>query len=71
MRALARAIVEDGISLVTEMENSDDSLTRLTNCLGPVTPSAEGDHFEVRLEIAPNEPRFYLWATRDAYRSAS
>lgn len=56
--ALARALVEDGVALVTEMENSDDSLTRLANCLGPVTPSAEGDHFEVRLEIAPTNLAF-------------
>lgn len=56
--ALARALVEDGVALVTDMENSDDSLTRLVNSLGPVTPSAEGDHFEVRLEIAPTNLAF-------------
>lgn len=56
--ALARALVEDGVALVTEMENSDDSLTRLVNCLGPITPSAEGDHFEVRLEIEPTNLAF-------------
>lgn len=55
---LARALIEDGVALVTEMENSDDSLTRLVNCLGPVTPSAEGDHFEVRLEIEPTNLAF-------------
>ncbi len=56
--ALARALVEDGVALVTDMENSDESLTRLVHCLGPVTPSAEGDHFEVRLEIAPTNLAF-------------
>jgi gamma-butyrobetaine dioxygenase len=56
--ALARALVKDGVALVTEMENSDDSLKRLVNCLGPVTPSAEGDHFEVRLEIEPTNLAF-------------
>jgi gamma-butyrobetaine dioxygenase len=56
--ALARALVEDGVALVTDMENSDESLTRLVDCLGPVTPSAEGDHFEVRLEIAPTNLAF-------------
>ena len=55
---LSRAIVEEGIALVTEMENSDDSLTRLVNALGPVTPSAEGEYFEVRLEIAPTNLAF-------------
>jgi gamma-butyrobetaine dioxygenase len=52
VRALARTLVEDGFALVTEMENNNDSLTRLTNCLGPVTPSAKDNHFEVQLEIA-------------------
>lgn len=56
--ALSRALVEDGVALVTEMENSDESLTRLVHSLGPVTPSAEGDHFEVRLEIAPTNLAF-------------
>ena len=55
---LARALVEDGIALVTEMESSDESLTQLVNCLGPVTPSAEGDYFEVRLEIEPTNLAF-------------
>ena len=55
---LARALVEDGIALVTEMESSDESLTRLVNCLGPVTTSAEGDYFEVRLEIEPTNLAF-------------
>lgn len=55
---LARALIEDGVALVTEMENSDESLTRLVNCLGPVTPSAEGSHFEVRLEIEPTNLAF-------------
>jgi len=55
---LARALIEDGVALVTEMENSDESLTRLVNSLGPITPSAEGDHFEVRLEIAPTNLAF-------------
>jgi len=50
---LARALVEEGVALVTDMENSDDSLTRLVTALGPVTPTGEGEYFEVRLEIAP------------------
>lgn len=54
----ARALIEEGIALVTDMEDSDESLTRLVNCLGPVTPSAEGEYFEVRLEIAPTNLAF-------------
>jgi gamma-butyrobetaine dioxygenase len=55
---LARALIEEGVALVTEMEDSDDSLTRLVNCLGPVTPTAEGHYFEVRLEIDPTNLAF-------------
>lgn len=49
----ARALIEDGIAFVTEMEDSDAGLTRLANQLGPVTPSVDGSYFDVRLEIAP------------------
>lgn len=55
---LARALIEEGVALVTDMENSDDSLTRLVNRLGPVTPTAEGEYFEVRLEIEPTNLAF-------------
>ncbi|WP_397543745.1 TauD/TfdA family dioxygenase [Roseovarius salis] len=55
---LARALIEDGIALVTGMEDSDESLPRLVNQLGPVTPTAEGHFFEVRLEIAPTNLAF-------------
>lgn len=55
---LARALIEEGVALVTDMEDSDESLTRLVNCLGPVTPTAEGAYFEVRLEIAPTNLAF-------------
>lgn len=54
----ARALIEEGIALVTGMENSDESLTRLVNRLGPVTPTAEGHYFEVRLEIEPTNLAF-------------
>ncbi len=49
----SRALIEDGVALVTEMENSDESLTRLANQLGQVTPTTDGYYFDVRLEIAP------------------
>lgn len=51
--AFARALIEDGVALVTEMEDSDAGLTRLANQLGQVTPSTDGYYFDVRLEIAP------------------
>lgn len=52
-KAFARALIEDGVALVTEMEDSDAGLTRLANQLGKVTPTADGSYFDVRLEIAP------------------
>jgi Taurine catabolism dioxygenase TauD, TfdA family/Gamma-butyrobetaine hydroxylase-like, N-terminal len=54
----ARALIEDGIALVTGMENSDDSLTRLVHTLGPVTPSVDGLYFDVRLEVEPSNLAF-------------
>jgi gamma-butyrobetaine dioxygenase len=51
--ALATALAVDGVALVTGMENSDDSLTRLVTSLGPVTPTVDGQYFDVRLHIDP------------------
>ncbi len=51
--AFSRALIEDGVALITEMEDSDEGLTRLANQLGQVTPSTDGYYFDVRLEIAP------------------
>lgn len=55
---LACALIEDGIAIVTGMEDSDESLTRLVHRLGPVVPSAEGGYFDVRLSIAPTNLAF-------------
>lgn len=49
----ARAVIEDGIAIVTRMENSDDGLTRLAQSLGPITPTVDGYYFDVRLTINP------------------
>lgn len=55
---LARALIEDGIAIVTDMENSDAGLTRLANALGQVTPSTDGSYFDVRLHIDPTNLAF-------------
>ncbi len=55
---LTRALIEEGIALVTDMEDSEESLERLVHRLGPITPTAEGEFFEVRLEIAPTNLAF-------------
>jgi len=57
-QAFSRALIEDGVALITEMEDSDEGLTRLANQLGQVTPSSDGYYFDVRLEIAPTNLAF-------------
>lgn len=49
----ARALIEDGIAIVQDMEDSDEGLTRLANVLGPVTPVVDGYYFDVKLHINP------------------
>jgi len=55
---LSRALIEDGIAIVTDMEASTESLPRLAEAIGPITPSAEGLFFDVRVEIAPTNLAF-------------
>ena len=53
-----RALIEDGIAIVTGMEPGKESLTALVETLGSISPSAEGYFFEVRVEIAPTNLAF-------------
>ncbi len=55
---LTRALIEDGIAIVTQMDSDEDSLPRLVNAIGPITPSAEGLFFDVRVEIEPTNLAF-------------
>lgn len=55
---LARALIEDGMALVTEMEDADVALSGLAAALGPVTPTVDGYYFDVRLSIAPTNLAF-------------
>ncbi len=55
---LTRALIEDGIAIVTGMDSDTDSLPRLVNAIGPITPSAEGLFFDVRVEIEPTNLAF-------------
>lgn len=55
---LTRALIEDGIAIVTGMDRTTEALPRLVNSIGPVTPSAEGLFFDVRVEIAPTNLAF-------------
>jgi gamma-butyrobetaine dioxygenase len=56
--ALTRALIEDGIAFVTDMAEDEGSLPRLVNTIGPITPSAEGLFFNVRVEIEPTNLAF-------------
>jgi gamma-butyrobetaine dioxygenase len=55
---LTKALIEDGIAIVTDMEPTEDSLPKLVNAIGPVTPSGEGLFFNVRVEINPTNLAF-------------
>ncbi|MEO1292710.1 MAG: TauD/TfdA family dioxygenase [Pseudomonadota bacterium] len=55
---LTRALIEDGIAIVTDMAADADSLPLLVSAIGPVTPSAEGVDFDVRVEIEPTNLAF-------------
>ncbi|RJE79826.1 TauD/TfdA family dioxygenase [Paracoccus sp. JM45] len=55
---LSRAVIEDGIAIVTSMDKTVEALPRLVNTMGSVTPSAEGLFFDVRVEIEPTNLAF-------------
>ena len=48
-----RALIEEGVALVTDMDNCDSALTELAEAIGPVTPVVDGHYFDVRLTIEP------------------
>lgn len=58
LAALTCALIEDGIAFVTDMADDSESLPRLVNAIGPITPSAEGLFFDVRVEIKPTNLAF-------------
>ncbi|WP_417807065.1 TauD/TfdA family dioxygenase [Thioclava sp.] len=55
---LTRALIEDGIAVVTGMDKTSEALPRLVNSIGSVTPSAEGLFFDVRVEVEPTNLAF-------------
>ncbi len=48
-----RAMLVEGVSLVTGMPDSDQALTDLVKLMGQVRPTFFGDYFDVRTHIAP------------------
>lgn len=55
---LTRALIEDGIAIVTDMEPTEASLPNLVQAIGPVTPTGEGLFFDVRVEVNPTNLAF-------------
>jgi len=49
----AKSLLEDGISLVSGMQDSDGDLTELASLLGTVRSSVAGDYFDVRVKLDP------------------
>ncbi|MFT6877730.1 MAG: gamma-butyrobetaine dioxygenase [Granulosicoccus sp.] len=49
----AGALIEEGVVLVTAIDNSDSALTKRAETFGPVTPRVDGSYFDVRLTINP------------------
>ncbi|HSF91014.1 MAG TPA: TauD/TfdA family dioxygenase [Paracoccaceae bacterium] len=56
------ALIVEGISIVTDMPDSDEALTALVKVMGQVRPTFFGDYFDVRVHINP---------TNTAYTSAA
>jgi len=49
-----RAMLVEGVSLVTAMPDSDQALTDLVQLMGQVRPTFFGDYFDVRTHIEPS-----------------
>lgn len=53
-----RALIEDGIAIVTGMDKDHGAMGRLVGAIGMITPSGEGLDFDVRVEIEPTNLAF-------------
>lgn len=47
------ALLVEGIAIVADMPDTDDSLTRTAGLLGTIRPSFFGDYFDVRVHVKP------------------
>jgi gamma-butyrobetaine dioxygenase len=56
------ALIVEGVSIVTDMPDTDAALTELVNVMGQVRPTFFGDYFDVKTHINP---------TNTAYTSAA
>jgi gamma-butyrobetaine dioxygenase len=62
VRDWLEAMIIEGISIVTDMPDTDAALTQLVNVMGQVRPTFFGDYFDVKTHINP---------TNTAYTSAA
>lgn len=62
VRAWLEAMIVEGVSVVTEMPETDAALTQLVQVMGQVRPTFFGDYFDVKTYINP---------TNSAYTSAA
>ncbi|HMA14168.1 MAG: TauD/TfdA family dioxygenase [Bacteroidota bacterium] len=49
----AKALLEDGVAIVTDMPDSDEGLTETCRLLGQVRPTFFGEYFDVRVHADP------------------
>ncbi|MCV0395660.1 MAG: TauD/TfdA family dioxygenase [Rhizobiaceae bacterium] len=52
------AMIVEGISVVTDMPDTDEALTQLVNVMGQVRPSFFGAYFDVRTHINPTNTAY-------------
>ena len=53
-----KAMIVEGVSIVTEMPDTDEALTELANLAGSVRPTFFGNYFDVRTHINPTNTAF-------------
>jgi gamma-butyrobetaine dioxygenase len=53
-----KAMIVDGVTLVTEMPDSDEGLTETVNLMGEVRPTFWGSYFDVKLHINPTNTAY-------------
>lgn len=58
VKAWLEAMIVEGVSLVTEMPDTDAALTDLVQVMGQVRPTFFGDYFDVRTHINPTNTAY-------------
>lgn len=53
-----KAMIVEGLSIVTDMPNTNEALTDLVNLMGQVRPTFFGDYFDVKTHINPTNTAY-------------